>query len=94
MGFSCKTKTTGSAGGSKKLWLCPDYLSELSEESSSLLPLEKAYGSIVSNKRDAKDVVPYKMGANFYVLSVGEAFRLPFCINLSGGETPPLQALH
>ena len=70
-------------------------------------PLGKAYGIIVSNKRDAKDVVPYKMGANFYVLSegadsisallgpsgtpvptrfvvnfdvlsVGEAFRLPF----------------
>ena len=39
--FFCILKTTGSAGGSKKLSLCPDYLSERSEESSSLLLREK-----------------------------------------------------
>ncbi len=37
----------------------------------SLLQWEKAFGDIAPSKRDAKDVVPYKMGANFYVLSVG-----------------------
>jgi hypothetical protein len=37
----CILKTTGSAGASKKLSLYPDYLSERSEESSSLLLREK-----------------------------------------------------
>jgi len=46
----CITKTTSSAGGSKKLSLCPDYLSERSEESGSLLLREKGDHEVVDEE--------------------------------------------
>ena len=41
----------------------------------------------MSNKRDAEDVVPYKMGANFYVLSVG-ADSISALLGPSGTPVP------
>jgi hypothetical protein len=49
----------------------------------------KAFGNIMPNIRDAKDVVPYKFGTDFYVSSVGEAFRLPFISHKFGGRGDP-----
>ena len=40
-------------------------------------------------KRDAKDVVPYKIWCDFYVLSVGEDIILPFIFHQFDGRGDP-----